>query len=262
MRNKVLQKKPSATLKAFCLSALLLFCWWQHASGAQTSFRVICRPELAAAQRRELALELRAITGWRDLDFNKDGALILGETANDGGSQTARKLLEEAVRGRNLIVLEDASNRRDVVFCRVVEGRWTNDAAQKPPVYIMLIDFADFSHVTGDAAARAAFNAGWGVLHETDHVVNDSVDAQRPGSAGPCEALINQMRRECGLAERAEYFFTFLPGTENSAFMTRLVRIAFERQHPATTKRKRYWLIWDAKLVGDLIEQRQLSVRR
>ncbi len=264
VRNKILQEKLSATFKTFGLSALIvLCCCWLPARAAQTSFSIVCRPELASSHRKELASKLRAITGWRDLEFNEDGALILGENEKDGGSQTARELLTSAVNGRNIMVLEDASNRTDVVFCRVVEGRWANDAARlKPPVYIILIDFADFSHVMGDKAALAAFNVGWGVLHEIEHVVNDSVDPERPGSAGLCEELINRMRRECGLAERAEYFFTFLPGTETSAFMTRFVRIAFDRQHPEANKRKRYWLVWDASLVGGLIEQQQLFARK
>ncbi len=264
MQNKSPQDKFSATIKkAFWLFALLITFGCSYSSrAAQTSFSIVCRAELASSHRQELASKLRAITGWRDLDFDEHGALILGEIEKAGGSQTARELLAEAVGGRNVIVLEDASRRKDVVFARVTEARWTRDAERKPPVYVILIDFADFSKVMGDSAAMAAFNVGWGVLHEIDHVVNDSVDPEQPGETMECETLINQMRRECGLAERADYFFTFLPGTENTPFVTRFVRIAFDRQHSEANKRKRYWLVWDASLVGGLIEQQQFFARK
>jgi hypothetical protein len=58
------------------------------------------------------------------------------------------------------------------------------------------------------------------------------------------------MRRECGLAERAEYFCTPLPGTWHGEFKTRFVRLAFEWR--AEVSIKRYWLVWDASLVGGL----------
>ena len=113
----------------------------------------------------------------------------------------------------------------------------------------------------GDKAALAAFNVGWGVLHEIEHVTHDSVDPGKLGEAGECEELINRMRRECGLAERADYYFTFAPGAMESAFMTKFVRIAFDLEHPETNKKERHWLIWDARLVGGLDEQRLLAAR-
>lgn len=241
------------------LPGLLMFCFTASALADQS--KVLTRPELSLNRRQELADKLRQITGWNDLSFDENGALLLGRTTPAGGSKSARELLREAVAGKNLMVLEDASNRQDVVFCRVIEGRWTTEAAGKPPVYIILIDFADFNHLTGDKAVLDAFNVGWGVLHEIDHVVHDSVDATREGEAGECESLINQMRRELGLAERAEYFFTFVPGTPGSGFKTRLVRIAFDREMPETKKKKRHWLVWDASLVGGVEEQKLLAAR-
>ena len=112
-----------------------------------------------------------------------------------------------------------------------------------------------FSRVTGDRAALAAFNVGWGVLHEVAHVVHDSVDPDEVGVAGECEEAINRMRRECGLAERAEYFSTYLPGADEGSLTVKLVRLAFEQHEPRTNKKKRYWLVWDANLVGGLKER-------
>jgi hypothetical protein len=247
--------------KAGCLIGLILFCFPLFSRANQSIDKIRCRPELALSRRAELAEKLRRITGLKGLDFDESGALLLGDEKPSGGSQTARELLTEAATGKNMMVLEEASNRQDVVFCRVVEGRWTNDAAGKPPVFVVLIDFADFARVMGDKAALASFNAGWGVLHEIEHVVHDSIDPTRPGDAGECEGFINLMRRECGLAERTEYYFTLLPGTNDSAFMTRFVRIAFDLPRPGTNKKERHWLVWDAKLVGGIDEQKSLVAR-
>ncbi|MGH9901105.1 MAG: hypothetical protein ACRD68_04610 [Pyrinomonadaceae bacterium] len=238
---------------AFCVVSVLAFCLTPttpHAAPAASN--IFCRPEMAPARREELAAKLREITGWRRLHFDGEGALRLGDAPAAGGSSTARELLRAAASGRNLLVLEDASNRADVVFCRVAAGRWKRDAGKKPPAHIVLIDFADFSHVLGDRDALAAFNVGWAVLHEISHVVHDSPDAERAGEVGECEGLINRMRRECDLAERAEYFFTFFPGAGTTEFSTRYVRLAFEQAEPAANKKRRLWLMWDAALVGGL----------
>ncbi|MDQ3685028.1 MAG: hypothetical protein M3430_05430 [Acidobacteriota bacterium] len=241
---------PSRTFKAGCLF-LFVFSLVLPTRAVNTTGRVVCRPEFAAARRRALADQLREITGFDELYFDADGALRHGDTYS-GGSPAARELVLSAISGQHLLIFEDASNRDDVVFCRIVGGRWVNDAAAKPPVQIVLIDFADFSRVTGDREALAAFNVGWGVLHELSHAVHNSLDAHRAGEVGECEELINRMRRECALAERAEYFFTFYPGMERSAFKTRYVRLAFEQQRPETGKKRRLWLMWDAVLVGGL----------
>ena len=257
MADRLHRRTFSAIIKALGLLSLSVFFPLQSfASG-----NVLSRPDLKEARRDELANKLRTITGWHDLGFDEHGVLQTGKAAPSGGSETARRLLAAAISGEKMMVIEDASNRADVVFCRVIEARWTKEEIGKPPVFVILIDFADFSHVTGDRAALAAFNVGWGVLHEIDHVVHDSIDSKRSGEAGECEDAVNKMRRECGLAERAEYFFTYLPGATTSDFMTRYVRMAFEQRKP-DAKKKRYWLIWDAALVGGLDEQKQVASRQ
>ena len=211
----------------------------------------MCRAELAAERRQALSEQLRAITGWRGLHFDAEGILRFGEVPPEGGSHAARALLTSAQTGKKLIVIEDASGRADVVFARVVEGRWKEDAAGKPPAFVVQLDFTDFSHVMGDREARAAFNAGWGVMHEVDHVVHDSIDPGGLGMLGECEDAVNLMRRECGLAERGEYFYTFLPGADRGTFKTRFVRLPFDRPGE-NDKRRRYWLYWDAALTGGI----------
>ena len=227
----------------------------------QSRSNVVCREDLSPAHREQLAAKLRKITGFPDLKFDNDGILLQGSKAPIGGSASARELIANSIYGRNVVVIEDASNRSDVAFCRVIPGRWKKNAAGSPPVFVVQIDFADFDQVVGDERALEAFNVGWGLLHELDHIVNDSPDATSLGETGECEAHINQMRRECNLPQRADYFSTLLPLTADSAFMTRFVRLAFEQQQPSTNKKKRYWVIWDANVVGGL-EPNQIAALR
>lgn len=262
MLNKARQARLSPAIKAGWLIFILALQGFSSSLyAADPSGNVLCRPELSSSRRRELADSLRAITGWPSVSFDERGALRF-EGQPVGGSATARELLATAASGNNVCVIEDASNRADTVFCRVVEGRWKNASAKNPPVYLVLVDFADFRHVTGDKAALDAFNVGWGFLHEIAHVVHNYSDAEEADGAGECEILINRMRRECGLAERAEYYFDFFPGAQESPFMTKLVRLAFDQPSTETTKKKRYWLMWDASLVGGVEQQRQLAIKK
>jgi len=220
----------------------------------------VCRDELSIEHRNDLAGKLQKITGWRDLTFDRNGALQVGGKDVVGGSSAARTLVANAIGGPNAIVLEDASKRSDVVFSKVVPGRWKHQTSENPPAYVILIDFADFEHVMGDDRARSAFDVGWAVLHELDHVVNDSGDPTSNSETGECEAHINQMRRECSLPERSEYFYTPLPLTKDTCFITKFVRLAFVEEDPIVNKKRRYWLLWDANLVGGLDEQKQLAI--
>ena len=207
-----------------------------------------------------LSTRLRKITGWSKLEFDRDGKLALQTLSADAGSLRARELLTKAITSGKTIVLEDASRRSDVVFARVIEARLKDQTSDNRPAFIIQIDFADFGHVTGDRLALQAFDVGWVVLHELDHIVNDSLDAAHYGEAGECENHINQMRRECGLPERSEYFFTVLPTPIDSIFNRQFVRLAFE--HQVAGSKKRYWLVWDVKLVGDLTDRKQLAAAR
>ena len=206
---------------------------------------VVVRQNVSDSNREELARRLRTITGWSELAFNSDGALRMGAHMN-GGSKAARDLLSRTINGNRVILFEDASSRKDVVFCRVVLGRL--DHAE---VHIVLIDFADFRQVSGDKQARAAFDVGWAVLHEIDHVVADSEDPQSD-VPGDCESHINRMRRELGLPLRNSYFFSFLPIKSDGNLVSRFVRLGFEQDGGPSSKRRRYWLIWDAAVVGGL----------
>ena len=121
-----------------------------------------------------------------------------------------------------------------------------------------LIDFDDFRQVSGDRQARAAFDVGWAVLHEIDHVVADSEDPQTD-VPGDCESHINRMRRELGLPVRNSYFFSFLPVKNDANLVSRFVRLGFDYVNNSSSKRKRYWLIWDAAVVGGLTSDERVA---
>ena len=211
---------------------------------ASSSDKVVVRQNVSKANREELARRLQTITGWAKLDFDSDGALTIGDANAQGGSSSARDLLYRSISGNRVILFEDASSRKDVVFCRVVLGKL--DHAPNTEVHVVLIDFADFRQVTGDKKARAAFDVGWAVLHEMDHVVENSEDPE-DDVPGDCEDHINRMRRELGLPVRNTYFFSFLPIRNDGNLVSRFVRLGFEQKNG-----KRYWLIWDAAVVGGL----------
>src|SRR5215813_5418552 len=220
---------------------------------------IVCRDQMPQAARMEVARSLSTITGLPDLTFDEQGYLRLGTGDSSAGSLTARKLLRQAISGNTSVVLEDASNRADVVFAKVLRASWVNKPTGSQRVFVVLIDFLDFDRIIGDRAARDSFNVGWALLHEIDHVVNDSVDATEMGIAGPCEDHLNKMRQECHLPLRAEYFYTLFPRIQND-FKTRLVRLAFDASDPVNRKHHRYWLMWDAALVGGLPQERQLAL--
>jgi hypothetical protein len=260
MLSRIPREPFSRKASLLWLAGLIVILCPVQLRAEKTVSHVVIRENVPASHREELTSKLKTITGWTDLRFDSDGSLQLGAKGAVSGSQGARELLAEATSSPTVIVLEDASDRSDVVFCRVVPGTWIHDASQRPPAYVILIDFADFRHLAGDEPARNAFDVGWAILHELDHVVNDSRDASAQGGSGECEDHINAMRRELNLPERRDYFFTFFPPGRNSTFATKLVRLAFDR-HDVSHGKRRYWLIWDASAVGGLDEQKVASLK-
>lgn len=230
--------------------AFLIVLLFASTTLAATTDKLVISDSVSRTHREELLRRLRKITGWTDLTFTRDGALQTNDS-HVGGSQTARELLSRAVSGTRTIVFEDASSRKDVVFCRVIIGKQDHDPSTTAVVHVIQIDFTDFQHVTGDKQARAAFDVGWAVLHEIDHAVADSRDPTQDNGAGDCEGHINKMRRELGLPVRTSYFYKMLPVKNDSNLISRFVRLGFEETLTAS-KKQRYWLIWDAAIVGGL----------
>lgn len=247
---------------AGCLLCIVLLICSVSVKAETKVSNIVCRDALASERRDELAGKLRKISGWPDLEFDSSGILRQGTKEPVGGSSSARELLAKVILGTTAVVLEDASKSSEVAFCRVVPGEWKHGSQDNRPAFVVQIDFVDFEQVMGDEPALEAFNVGWGLLHELDHIANDSPDATSLGDTGECEAHINQMRRECNLPQRADYFYTPLPLSVDSSFATRLVRLAFEREDPSACKKKRYWIVWDANVVGGLDARKQIAALR
>jgi len=222
---------------------------------------IVCRENLSTSHRNALEVKLRQITGFFELRFDGDGALRLGSRGSSGGSVTAQELLTKAISGRSTIILEDASRRSDVVFARVIPGKWKQRFEHDSPVFIVLLDFADFDSLVGDKLALSAFDVGWAFLHEVDHVVQDSLDSGSLNELGECEDHINKMRQECNLPLRADYFHRLLPINSDSEFPTKLVRLSFVQADSQSGKKRRYWVVWDANVVGGLDQPHIASLR-
>lgn len=252
MRRETQRRVVSALVRICFLCITLLVCLSEPLAASDSRDRIICLEQVSPARRQMLTEKLRGITGLQ-VSFDETGALRVADTNAGGGSQAARRLISNALAGSNVILLEDASGRQDVVFSQVVSAKWKHHTSTMAPTFVVLIDFADFDHLLGDEAALKAFDVGWAFLHELDHVVNDSLDATDAEQTGECESHINLMRRECNLPLRANYFFTYFPFTQRD-FRTRFVRLAFEHTDALTNKHRRYWVMWDAGLVGGLPE--------
>jgi hypothetical protein len=263
MVSKLSSISVSSLIRAFLLAgSVVLFAPTNlHAEATEpNASQVLCREQFSIARREQLARQLRKITGWSFLKFDQNGRLQTSHLV-EGGSQTARDLLTTAISGGNIIIVEDASHSSAVAFARVIPGKWQSHGAARPPAFVVQIDFADFEQIVGDKQAVASFNAAWAVLHELEHIVNDSNDAVSLGETGACEALINKMRRECNLPERTEYFFTVSPLSSDVTFTTRLVRLAFEERQSETNKKRRYWLTWDLNSVGGFERDQVVALR-
>ncbi|HET6976047.1 MAG TPA: hypothetical protein VFI24_06980 [Pyrinomonadaceae bacterium] len=262
MRPRTERKRFSRNAVQVLLAVACLSASAASTFAADNLSRVFLRPEVSRSHREELARSLRAITGLSDLKFDANGLLCLEGNPATRGSKSARALLSQALSGPNFIIIEDASSRSDVGFARVVRGRWLRGETTNPPAFVVMIDFTDFRRLSGDAEARAAFDVGWGLLHEIDHVVRDSEDAQDQTGIGECEDHINRMRLEVGLPIRVDYFFSRAYLKADANFSARFVRLSFERRDDLSLQKKRYWLVWDATTVGGLLGDGQRALVR
>ena len=163
MRPNTIRYLSLPTAVGSILAIVLLVLSVAPSAAAKSVGQVFIRDDVSVAHRNKLTTELRKITGWTKLAFADDGRLTIDSSETCQGSSGAQTLLASAVSGDKVIVLEDASSRSDVAFCRVVPGRWNNENSSQPPVYVILIDFTDFEQIVGDKEARASFSRRLGV---------------------------------------------------------------------------------------------------
>ncbi len=197
-------------------------------------------------QSNELLSSLRNISGFKDLDFDDQGVLLLGDRV-EGGSEMARVLLRAAANSTEIIEIESLESSDIVVFGSTVTAEYTNSAKGKVSHNRIQLDFNDFKSLRGDIRSRIAFDPGFVFLHELTHGVWKLSDDNRFGGVGECEDYINKIRRELNLPERAHYHFKvrkIAPGAEEGEL------IFVQRSDNKNQKREVMKLTWDNTAVG------------
>jgi hypothetical protein len=205
-------------------------------------------------QLQTLKESLRRKSGFVELEFDRQGALTLGNRQNiAGGSATARALLVAAVDSANLYEFESYERSPEIAFARILDTEYRIDeTGQQVNVYHAQIDFADFDRLRGPREAKASFDIGIALLHELAHGVLKLQDP--PGDTdeiGECDAHINQIRRELRLPERLYYHpgisVTRLAGAKGIV-QARLVFV--ERETANAKPNAQYSLSWFASQVA------------
>ncbi len=209
------------------------------------------KQRLNEAQLRLLAESLRQKTGWRELQFDDAGFLVLGDrTRLAGGSATARELLAATVDGAKAFELEAHNHAAALAFACITVGtvHYRHQTNTRLEVQQLQLDFADFVELRGDHEVRAAFDVGFAVLHELSHGVLGLHDVGGASTElGACDAVINQMRRELALPERQGYN----PRVQGEAFgagRTLMAQLIFTRTDSDQTRR--FYLRWEEKRVA------------
>lgn len=218
--------------------------------------------KLNAKQLDAVLTSLRDKTGLLEIRFDENGFLTLGDqTKFNGGSATARELLNATAPMAHAVDLESHMHSSKVAFARLAEPvayqHYTSGA--KIDVIPLEIDFSDFSKLRGDRRALAAFDLGFVILHELGHAALGLRDAAGdPRSLGECEALINLIRRELNLPERQTYVAQthtapiFNP-TRVSPRLAELV-FALKVEKQGRMQIEKFNLRWEAFIVGPVIE--------
>ncbi len=202
--------------------------------------------------------QLQRKTGFTGMRFDEAGFLTIGDRSQiRGGSAAARKLLLDAVDGKQSINLQSHNRSARVIFARVGASSkticWsTNSQIAIAPIEI---DFADFKHLRGDGEAVEAFDPGFAILHELCHVVLNLHDPT-PGleAPGDCESYVNRVRRELGMPERVQYAAdVFQRTTFRFSPEFRVAELVFTQPEPVGepgAKTKTFFLWWDTREVG------------
>lgn len=156
----------------------------------------------------EVARHLQRLTGLR-LSFDSQGRLTLGQVHHPhSGSETARQILLQTL-GSVSLTLEDRSLSADIAFAALKHDCvYLLPSGKKIDGYLLLLDFQDFQHLSGDREALEAFNLGFVLMHELVHALEKRRDPpQLDGlrESGDCEEIVNRIRQELHLPVRAHY---------------------------------------------------------
>ncbi|MDX2044720.1 MAG: hypothetical protein SF097_26150 [Acidobacteriota bacterium] len=247
----------------FSLFALIIACTLcarlsangNSTSRYQTGVRNSPDRPLNPKQLSSLLENLRQKSGFREMHFDPQGFLRLGDRSKiDGGSTAARELLIAAVDRAKAIDLENHNRTSQIAFARLAMpvSFTSRESGAHVEVYPVQIDFSDFAHLRGDKKAIEAFDIGFVVLHELGHAALGLRDALVNGQEpGECEEFINQIRRELGVAERQSYAaHTFTRRNLHSQSPSRQAELLFINSLVGGNKNKSFSLSWDAGQVG------------
>jgi len=210
---------------------------------------------LKPKQLSSLLESLRQKSGFRDMHFDNEGFLQLGDRANiAGGSTAARKLLIAAVDRAKAIDLENHNRTSQIAFARLAmsvsySSRATGERIEVSPIQI---DFSDFAYLRGDKKVIEAFDVGFVVLHELGHAALGLRDALINGQEpGECEEFINQIRRDLGVPERQHYVAqTQLRRIFPTKTPSHQAELLFATSSGYKNKSQLLSLSWDAGQVG------------
>ncbi len=247
----------------FSLFALVIVCTLcarlsangNNASRYQNGVRNSPDRPLNPKQLSSLLENLRQKSGFREMHFDPQGFLRLGDRSKiDGGSAAARELLIAAVDRAKAIDLENHNRTSQIAFARLAMpvSFTSRESGAQVEVYPVQIDFSDFAHLRGDKKAIEAFDIGFVVLHELGHAALGLRDALVNGQEpGECEEFINQIRRELGVPERQSYAaHTFTRRNLHSQPPSRQAELLFINSLVGGNKNKSFSLNWDAGQVG------------
>lgn len=212
----------------------------------------------SADQLNQVLLSMREKTGWHALAFDEDGFLVCPDPQIfNGGSAAARRLLGEALFGDAAYELESHHRSPQVKFARLANGTdyVGHSKVLKISAYPIQIDFSDFRHLRGEGPVLKAFDPGFSILHELAHAVWRLPDVVSEGEEpGECERYITRIRRELHLPERQHYEAGARTRANRPQLIAELRFIRFSEKH-GQLRRERFFLLWDAEMVGALAER-------
>lgn len=216
-------------------------------------------PEKHRLKEKELNRILESLaekTGWRELGFDAEGFLTLGDRQNFvGGSATARHLLMDAVQFPSQLILENHTHSSKVVFANLGKSTVYLNMRTKAQIEHLpiRIDFSDFGKLVGPKEVRDSFDLGITILHELVHGVrklHDSVNEWE--EVGDCERYVNTIRKELGLPERQQYIARSHTVLSPVGWTVKMAELQFARTDFRNGKLKtdEFKLSWDVNRVG------------
>ena len=154
----------------------------------------------------KLAELLQRITGFTQLTFTPEGFLVVDTDQYQQGSATARKVIREALAANATMEIQDHSRSESINFGQfeAIDITDMNQPTRTDTRWEVRLDFEDFAQMKAPPEVRESFNEGFVFLHEVLHGLGKA-DTKQVGQIGECEAVVNQMRRELGLALRLQY---------------------------------------------------------